>query len=95
MRIITVNSFWERLVGLMGKRELPDDVALEFPNTRAIHTFFMRFPIDVVFVGKDRAVRAVYRNVKPWRIIVGPSGCSAVEMVVGASNKLTDGTHLV
>ncbi|MBI4405087.1 MAG: DUF192 domain-containing protein [Deltaproteobacteria bacterium] len=46
-------SFLDRLCGLMGKKNIRPDEALYFPSCNSIHTFFMRFPIDVVFINKD------------------------------------------
>ena len=50
-------SFWSRLVGLMGRRELPAGSGLVVEPSGSVHTFWMRFPIDVIFV--DRANRIV------------------------------------
>ena len=57
-------SFWSRLVGLMGRRELPAGSGLVVEPSGSVHTFWMRFPIDVIFV--DRANRIVgLREVMP------------------------------
>jgi uncharacterized membrane protein (UPF0127 family) len=50
-------SFWARLRGLMFRAALPDDGGLVIEPNNSIHTFWMRFPIDVIFV--DRADRVV------------------------------------
>lgn len=57
-----------RLVGLMGRRSLREGQALFFPSCQSIHTCFMRFAIDVVFV--DRALRVVALRcaLPPWRM---------------------------
>ncbi|RYZ77003.1 MAG: DUF192 domain-containing protein [Proteobacteria bacterium] len=66
-------SFLERAVGLMGKRDLPNGQTLLIKGTKyaacnSVHTCFMRFPIDVVFVDDEMKVRSIVRNLKPWRI---------------------------
>lgn len=66
-------SFVERTVGLMGKSDLPKGETLLIKGTKlaacnSVHTCFMRFPIDVVFVDDSMKVRSVVRNLKPWRI---------------------------
>lgn len=59
------SSFVDRFFGLMGK----DPVApLFFPKCNSIHTFFMRVPIDVVYLDQDYYVVAVDRAMKPWRL---------------------------
>ncbi len=57
-----------RNVGLLKHFELPKGQGLWIKRCNSIHTFFMRFPIDAVFVDKKLKVIAVYRGLKPWRI---------------------------
>lgn len=61
-------SFLSRFMGLMGRTELPKDEAILFPKCNSIHTFFMRFPIDVVMVDAKGKVVAVRESLKPWRM---------------------------
>jgi uncharacterized membrane protein (UPF0127 family) len=84
-------SLWGRFMGLMGRRSLPAGQALFIDGTNGIHMFFMRFPIDAVFVGKaapdgSRAVMSVHRNVRPWvgmvPLVRGAAG--VLELPVGA-----------
>jgi uncharacterized membrane protein (UPF0127 family) len=74
-RLIVGASLWSRFRGLMGRRSLPTGEGLFLPGTNGIHMFFMRFPIDAVFVGKrgaggERPVLSVHRRVRPWIGIV-------------------------
>jgi len=77
---------WARLVGLLGRRELPDGEALVFERCRAIHTVGMRFPIDMVFVDRGWRVVAVRQAVGPGRL-VGPIGRAwgVVELAAGSA----------
>ena len=64
-------SLWRRFRGLMGRSSLPPGHGLFIDGTNGIHMFFMRFPIDAVFVGKAgadglRRVLSVHRGVRPW-----------------------------
>ena len=62
------DTFLTRLWGLMGRKELVDQAALLLDPCPQIHTCFMRFNIDVLFLdGQDRVV-AVVENMKPWRM---------------------------
>jgi uncharacterized membrane protein (UPF0127 family) len=83
-------SLWGRFMGLMGRRSLPRDHALWLPGDNGIHMFFMRFPIDVVFLAKPRAdgsrqVVSVHRGLRPWTgmipLVRGASG--VLELPVG------------
>jgi hypothetical protein len=52
-------SFWGRLMGLMGRSGLPPGHGLWLPDDNGIHMFFMRFPIDAIFLGKPAAASGV------------------------------------
>ncbi len=63
------NTFIERSLGLMGKFELPKGLDfLLIKPCNSIHTFFMRFPIDVIFVSKKNKIVQIKKNIVPWRI---------------------------
>ena len=75
-RLVTGESFGQRFLGLMGRASMPADEGLWLP-TSSIHMFFMRFPIDALFVGKAsgdgyRSVVGMRPNLPPWRGIVLP-----------------------
>ena len=61
----------ERMVGLLGKKMIAENFALWISPCKSIHTFFMKFPIDVLFVDKNLCVISTFNSVKPWRIILG------------------------
>lgn len=59
---------WTRMLGLMGKKELEEHSALYISPCQQIHTFFMRFPIDCIFIDKEYRVVDLLEHVEPWRI---------------------------
>ncbi len=61
------NSFWARLRGLMGAPGLSEGAGLVIMPCNSIHTHFMRFAIDVLYVKRDHTVVGIDRNLKPWR----------------------------
>lgn len=74
-RVAVGDSLWAKFWGLMGRRSLPDGEALWLPHENGIHMFFMRFPIDAIFVGRPnadgtRAVLSLHRGLPPWTGIV-------------------------
>lgn len=77
-RCYVAESFVTRLVGLMGRRSIPRDEALAFPRCNSIHTFFMRFPIDVVFVDQSGRVVKVIERLRPWRMLLPQRGAKHV-----------------
>jgi uncharacterized membrane protein (UPF0127 family) len=76
-------SFWRRLRGLIGRRRLRDGEALAIEPCSGIHTFFMRFPIDAVFLdGELRVVRAV-RSMRPYRSARAREAMQVIELPAG------------
>ncbi|MGE5485722.1 MAG: DUF192 domain-containing protein [Ignavibacteriales bacterium] len=74
-----------RLAGLMFHAGLPRGSALVLERCNGIHTCFMRFPLDVLFVSRDWRVVRVERAVPPWRFIPWVRGSSrVVELPAGA-----------
>ncbi|MEO0335848.1 MAG: DUF192 domain-containing protein [Pseudomonadota bacterium] len=59
----------ERNKGLLGREDLPKDRTLWIHDCPSIHTFFMKFRLDVIFVDRKLKVTSVHRNVGPWRLI--------------------------
>lgn len=65
------DSFWKRGIGLMGRRSLEAGTGLLLRPCKAIHTCFMRFPIDVIFLDAANRVVMTRQQVAPWRMIRG------------------------
>lgn len=62
------DTFIARARGLLHKTGLADGEALIITRCQQIHMFFMRFAIDVLFVGKTNRVIALIENIKPFQI---------------------------
>jgi len=80
--------------GLLGREALAPGAALILAPCSAIHTFFMRFPIDVVFTARDGAVTRVCRQVAPWRIRAAFGAFAAVELPAGGAHAVDRGDRL-
>jgi uncharacterized membrane protein (UPF0127 family) len=66
-----------RLRGLLGRRELPPGDGMLLRPSSSIHTCFMRFPIDAVFLDAELRVLRVQSRLRPWRA-AGARGARAV-----------------
>ncbi len=66
--------------GLLGRDGLPGDTALVIAPSNSVHTFFMRFAIDVVFVARNGRVIKVRRGMEPGRIALGLTAFCVIEM---------------
>lgn len=76
-----------RRKGLLGRAALGHESALILAPCSSIHTFFMRFPIDAVFVRRNGSVLRVLREVGPWRIGLAPQAFAVVELSSGAASR--------
>jgi len=79
-------SFWARGRGLMGRAALPDSYALIILPESSIHTFFMRVPIDVLFVDRSDTVIRLCETMPPSRPFAGVApwrGRYVIEMPAG------------
>ena len=64
---LVADSPWARMRGLLGRRGLESGEGLLLRPTGSVHTFFMRFPIDVVFLSRDGEVLKSAPALPPWR----------------------------
>ncbi|SJZ44444.1 DUF192 domain-containing protein [Selenihalanaerobacter shriftii] len=67
-RIQKADTFSQRLIGLLGKDNLEADEGLLITPCQIIHTFFMKFAIDVIFLNEDNIVVKVISSLPPNRI---------------------------
>jgi uncharacterized membrane protein (UPF0127 family) len=74
---------FSRLKGLLGRRELPSGDGLLLKPANMVHTWFMRFAIDVVFVDADMEVVGVTHAAAPWRITGRRGARSVLELRAG------------
>jgi uncharacterized membrane protein (UPF0127 family) len=63
-------THWSRLRGLMlaDQRSFGDGHGLWIVPSHGVHTFAMRFPIDVVYLNADKVVVYMKQNLRPWRV---------------------------
>lgn len=87
------DTFWLRLAGLIPTGNLPKGHGLLLTPCTSIHTFLMKYPIDVACLDSDFVVIRVFPNVKPWRILPAVAGTRHVLEVPRAT--LADSGTLV
>jgi len=78
------SNLWTQTIGLMGRKEIAGEGGLYIPHCNAIHTAFVRFPIDVMFLDGDMTVVRLISALPPWRMIGFVRGAkSVVELPAG------------
>ncbi len=92
-RIRLAHSLMDRTVGLLGTRQLHEGEGLWIENAPSIHMFFMRYPIDAIFLAADRTVVRVVPNLAPWRVVWWVRGARDC-LEVPAGTALTSETRI-
>ncbi len=96
-RCLEARSPLQRMRGLLGRRDLPEGEGLLLRPAGSVHTWFMRFPIDVVFLDRDGLVLKVAPSLKPWRASSRRQARAVVELPAGECERrgLEPGQRLV
>ena len=85
--ILVARFFWQRAVGLLGKSLLNDRHGLLIVPCHSIHTYFMRFAIDVVFLDTTGKITCIVEHVQPWRLAQAKA-YSCLELNAGNAARL-------
>jgi uncharacterized membrane protein (UPF0127 family) len=85
-----------RMRGLLGRHGLAEGEGLLLEPAGSIHTFFMRFPIDVVFLDREQRVVRVVPNLRPWRTAGVRKARAVLELAAGEAARvgMTPGSAL-
>jgi uncharacterized membrane protein (UPF0127 family) len=76
---------WNRMRGLLGRDSLAPDAGMLFSRTGSVHTYRMRFPIDVVFLDKELCVLAVNADVGRGKAVKERGAKWTLELAAGAA----------
>src|SRR5271163_5347585 len=84
--LVIAQTHWSRFRGLMAtdSSHFPRGVGLWISPSHGIHSFAMRFPIDAVYLDRDRIVIHIEEGLKPWRLAaVRVQAASVIEVPAG------------
>jgi uncharacterized membrane protein (UPF0127 family) len=82
-RLLTAFDSRSRRTGLLGRDGLAPGEALVIAPCASVHTAFMRFPLDLVFIDRGGRVVRTSLDVKPWRIRLALRAFAVVELATG------------
>ena len=94
IRMHLAHTWRARLLGLALLPGLDPDEALVIPHCTSVHTFGMRFEIDVVFVDHDSLPIYIEYGVGPRRVLRSRFARSVIEVAAGEAGRLADGLRL-
>jgi uncharacterized protein len=86
-RVETAFSSEDRKRGLLGREGLPPGQALVIAPTNLVHTFAMRFAIDILFAARDGRILKISSAVPPRRIAGALRGFAVIEMAAGEAER--------
>ena len=69
--------------GLLGRRGLEGGEGILLRPASSVHTWFMLFPIDVVFLDRDLRILRVVPQLRPWRAVWRRGAASVLELAAG------------
>jgi uncharacterized membrane protein (UPF0127 family) len=81
--LITAFDSKSRRVGLLQHTSFPEGSAMIIAPTNAVHTFFMRFPIDIAFFSRQGRVVKICSSVRAWRVAAAWTAYGVVELPAG------------
>ncbi len=84
-RVGMADSFLGRLRGLLGRDGLAEGEGLILEGCAAVHTAFMRFPLDLCFLDRDSRVVRVVGSLPPWRAARAEGASHVVELPAGTA----------
>jgi uncharacterized protein len=82
-RCLIAKSALARMRGLLGRRELPAGEGILLRPAASVHTAFMRFPIDVVFLDREGTVLKIAPELRPWRAAAQRKSKAVLELAAG------------
>ncbi len=82
------DNFFTRFRGLMGKKSLEQGSGLLITPCNSIHMFFMKFPIDAVFIDRGNNVLYIAEAIRPWKVSKIISGAHSVLELPAGTAKL-------
>jgi uncharacterized membrane protein (UPF0127 family) len=85
LRVVEARGRAARARGLAGLAAMPREVALAIPGCRSVHTFAMRFPLDLIWLDRSGGVVRVDRAVPPRRVRTCLAARSVVEANAGTA----------
>lgn len=86
-KLIIAQTFFSRIKGLLGRKELLENEAMLITSCNSIHMFFMLFAIDVVYMDKNGRILKIIENLQPWRISACWGSKNVLEMPAGSARK--------
>jgi uncharacterized membrane protein (UPF0127 family) len=87
-RCAVADTMLARMRGLLGRKHLPRGEGILLRPCPSVQTFFMRFPVDVVFLSRDGEVLKIVENLRPWRSAGARRAHATLELAAGEAARV-------
>ncbi|MFO8053379.1 MAG: DUF192 domain-containing protein [Candidatus Omnitrophota bacterium] len=81
------SGFFQRLLGLMFRSSMGKNQALVFYQAPSIHTFFMNFSLDLLFLDRQMVVKRIVNSLPPWRVAFCKGAYVTIELPAGKAKQ--------
>jgi uncharacterized membrane protein (UPF0127 family) len=82
---VIADRMFKRMRGLLGRSHLDEGTGILLQPAPSIHTLFMRFAIDVVFLDRERKIVGISHTLRPWRVAGARRAVAALELPAGTA----------
>jgi uncharacterized membrane protein (UPF0127 family) len=86
-RCVFADTALTRMKGLLGRRELTPEEGILLRPASSVHTAFMRFPIDLVFIDRDNRIVKIVPTLAPWRAASARKAAAVAELRAGEASR--------
>ncbi len=95
-KVKRTESAWERMRGLLGRAPLQPEEALWIAPCNSVHSLFMGYPLDLIFLDRQLTVIKIINNLNPWRFSAAVGAHSVVELAANtvANLNISKGSRL-
>ncbi len=81
-------------IGLLGRFSIPKGYGLYFPGCKVIHTWFMLFSIDLIYIDENWEIVKLVHSMRPWRLSKCEQAIGVIETAPGLSYKMGLNVHM-
>ncbi|MBI2914860.1 MAG: DUF192 domain-containing protein [Firmicutes bacterium] len=85
--VVVAGTALRRALGLLGRRSMTPGEALVLVPCNSVHTWFMMFPIDVVFLDRAGRILKLYDEIRPFRFALSLAAFAAVELPARSASR--------
>lgn len=79
--IVVAEGIFQRIFGMIGAKNAKQNWGLLIPECRRVHSFFMSFPLDIIFCSGDETIVGIVESLKPWSLSPKfPTASYAIEL---------------